>query len=118
MRYGRTPRRKGDEIDSVPSWDEIMKFTHYDTSDITSARLQNFIEHVTEAHFACCNYVSSTLKNLQPRMVHYVCFHFSRKICTSNHYKSKHVFGYLMYYIVFFPTSYISGNSLIISVSE
>ncbi|CAG9537343.1 unnamed protein product [Cercopithifilaria johnstoni] len=71
VRYGRTPRRKGDENDGVPSWEEIMKFTHYDTSDITNARLKNFIDHVTEAHFACCNYVSSTLKNLQPRMVHY-----------------------------------------------
>ncbi|VDK71938.1 unnamed protein product [Litomosoides sigmodontis] len=71
VRYGRTPRRKGDDIDNVPSWDEIMKFTHYDTSDITNARLQNFIDHITEAHFACCNYVSSALKNLQPRMMHY-----------------------------------------------
>ncbi|VBB31006.1 unnamed protein product [Acanthocheilonema viteae] len=69
VRYGRTPRRKGDEVDSVPSWEEIMKFT-YDTSDITNARLQNFIDHVTEAHFSCCNYMTSTLKNLQPRMIH------------------------------------------------
>uniref|UniRef100_A0A0R3RY09 Nuclear receptor domain-containing protein n=1 Tax=Elaeophora elaphi TaxID=1147741 RepID=A0A0R3RY09_9BILA len=68
VRYGRTPRRKGDDTENALSWEEIMKFTHFDSSDIANARLQNFIDHVTEAHSACCNYVSGTSENLQPQI--------------------------------------------------
>ncbi|VIO86326.1 Uncharacterized protein BM_BM2981 [Brugia malayi] len=72
VRYGRTPRHKGDEIDNenIPLWEETSKFTHYEVADVTNARLQNFIESVTKAHLTCCNYVPSTLKDLKPGVIH------------------------------------------------
>lgn len=74
VRYGRTPRHKGDEIDNenIPLWEETSKFTHYEVADVTNARLQNFIESVTKAHLTCCNYVPSTLKDLKPGVIHRV----------------------------------------------
>ncbi|EJD75201.1 nuclear receptor subfamily 1 group D member 1 [Loa loa] len=70
VRYGRTPRRKGDEIDNenIPSWEEISKFTHYEVADVAK-RLRTFIEKVTAAHLTCCNYLPSTLKDLEPRII-------------------------------------------------
>lgn len=78
MRYGRTPRRKGDEVDNenVPSWEETSKLTHYEVANIANARLRSFIESVTDAHMTCCNYMSTNLKDLEPRVAHHVCFYF------------------------------------------
>ncbi|MCP9266391.1 Nuclear receptor nhr-7B [Dirofilaria immitis] len=69
VRYGRTPRRKGDETDNenVPSWEETSKFTHYEIADIANSRLRNFIESVAEAHTTCCSYMTADVKDLEPR---------------------------------------------------
>ncbi|VDO25925.1 unnamed protein product [Onchocerca flexuosa] len=74
VRYGRTPRRKGDEVDNenVPSWEETSKLTHYEVANIANARLRSFIESVTDAHMTCCNYMSTDLKDLEPRVAHHL----------------------------------------------
>ncbi|VDK64064.1 unnamed protein product [Onchocerca ochengi] len=74
VRYGRTPRRKGDEVDNenVPSWEETSKLTHYEVANIANARLRSFIESVTDAHMTCCNYMSTNLKDLEPRVAHHL----------------------------------------------
>uniref|UniRef100_A0A915PSL4 Uncharacterized protein n=1 Tax=Setaria digitata TaxID=48799 RepID=A0A915PSL4_9BILA len=71
VRYGRTPRRKGDETDSenVSLWDETSKLTHYDSTDIANARLRNFIENVSQAHRSCCNYITLSMKALRSRLL-------------------------------------------------